>query len=191
MLGQVSDQVPDGSPSVRSPFEGNLVRLRAVEEEDIPGIGAMFNDPEVQRTLAVNWLEPVSGTRHWWESTRADPGTVPFAIETLAGELIGVCSLEDVNPAARTAALGIWIAAPYWDKGYGTDAVRTLCRFGFQEMNLQRVGLSVFDVNPRGVRAYEKVGFKEEGRARRAHFIDGRHVDVIRMGLLAEELIEE
>jgi RimJ/RimL family protein N-acetyltransferase len=27
--------------------------------------------------------------------------------------------------------LGIWIGAPYWDRGYGTDAVRMLCRFGF------------------------------------------------------------
>jgi RimJ/RimL family protein N-acetyltransferase len=66
----------------------------------------------------------------------------------------------------------------------------TLCRFGFREMNLQRIGLSVYEVNPRGVRAYEKAGFKEEGRARRAHFIDGRYVDVVRMGLLARELAE-
>jgi RimJ/RimL family protein N-acetyltransferase len=86
--------------------------------------------------------------------------------------------------------LGLWIGRPYWDRGYGTDAVRVLCRFAFREMNLQRVGLSVYDINPRGVRAYEKVGFKEEGRRRRGHFADGRYVDVIVMGLLAEELIE-
>jgi RimJ/RimL family protein N-acetyltransferase len=58
-------------------------------------------------------------------------------------------------------------------------------------MNLQRVGLSVYDINPRAVRAYEKVGFKEEGRRRRAHFVDGRFVDTIVMGLLADELIED
>ncbi len=149
----------------------------------------MFNDPEVQRTLAVNWLQPVGGTRSWWEGASANPGTALFAIETLEGELIGVCSLEDVNPAVRAAALGIWIGKPFWDRGYGSDATRTLCRFGFREMNLQRIGLSVYDVNPRALRVYEKIGFKEEGRARRAHFIDGRHIDVIRMGLLAEDLI--
>ena len=57
-------------------------------------------------------------------------------------------------------------------------------------MNLQRVGLAVYETNARAVRAYEKVGFKEEGRRRRAHFIGGRHIDVIVMGLLAEDLIE-
>ena len=82
-----------------------------------------------------------------------------IAIVSPAGELVGVCSLEDLNPAVRSAGLGIWIGKAYWEKGYGTDAVRTLCRFGFQEMNLQRIGLSVYDVNPRGVRIYEKIGF--------------------------------
>ena len=164
--------------------------MRAIEDDDLESIHGLFNDPEVQRTLAVNWLEPLAGTQEWWERSRGNPGTVALIIETLAGELIGACSLEDRNPAARTAALGIWVAKPFWGQGYGTDAIRTLCRFGFEEMNLQRVGLSVYDINLRGVRAYEKVGFKEEGRARRAHFIDGRYVDVIRMGLLAEELLE-
>ena len=187
----MADHDPEDLPRVRSPFEGKLVHLRAVEEDDIPAIHRMFNDPEVQRTLAVNWLEPVAGTRGWWEAVRTNPGTTAFVIESPAEELIGVCSLEDLNPATRTAALGIWIGEPFWDKGYGTDAVRTLCRFGFEEMNLQRVGLSVYDNNPRAVRVYENVGFKHEGRARRAHFIDGRHVDVIRMGLLAEELVED
>jgi RimJ/RimL family protein N-acetyltransferase len=182
---------PSDESSRRSPFEGRLVRLRAVEEVDIGPIHDLFNDPEVQRTLAVNWLEPVAGTRRWWEGMRANPGTAAFAVETRDGELIGVCSLEDVNPAVRAAALGIWIGKRFWDRGYGTDATRTLCRFGFREMNLQRIGLSVFDINPRAVRVYEKMGFKEEGRARRAHFIDGQHIDVIRMGLLAEDLVED
>jgi RimJ/RimL family protein N-acetyltransferase len=176
---------------VRSPLEGGLVRLRAVEESDIPLIHDLFSDPEVQRTLSVNWPGPVADTRIWWEGTRRNPSTEAFVIETLPGELVGVCSLEDTNRAARWAGLGLWVGRPYWDRGYGTDAVRVLCRFAFREMNLQRVGLSVYDINPRGVRAYEKVGFKEEGRRRRGHFADGRYVDVIVMGLLAEDLIED
>jgi RimJ/RimL family protein N-acetyltransferase len=111
-------------------------------------------------------------------------------IETLAGELVGAISLDLDHSANRSAMLGIWIAEPHWDQGYGTDAVRVMCRFGFREMNLQRVGLYVHENNPRGQHAYEKVGFVEEGRMRRFHFMDGRHHDTIVMGLLAEDLIE-
>ena len=50
--------------------------------------------------------------------------------------------------------------------------------------------LHVYDFNPRGIRAYEKVGFREEGHLREYQFADGRHVDVVVMGLLADELLE-
>jgi len=176
---------------VRSPFEGALVRLRAVEEDDLPAIHDMFNDPDVQRTLSITFVQPLAGTRAWWEGMRANPHTAAFVIETLAGELVGVCSLEDVHSPSRSAALGIWIGKPFWDRGLGSDAVRALCRFGFREMNLQRIGLSVYDLNPRAVRTYEKVGFKEEGRRRRGIFVDGRPCDVVVMGLLPEDLVEE
>ena len=85
----------------------------------------------------------------------------------------------------------MWIGKPYWNHGYGTDAVRTACRFGFRQMNLRRVELHVHGTNPRGIRAYQKVGFREEGRLRQAHFTDGHPVDVLVMGLLSSELVEE
>jgi RimJ/RimL family protein N-acetyltransferase len=175
---------------VRNPFEGSLVRLRPVEESDIPRINELFWAPEVTEHLLVVWPEAQSGTRQWWERRRADQEPY-FAVETLAGEFVGACDLGRVEGRARTAILGIWIGKPFWDKGFGTDATRVLCRFAFQEMNLQRVELGVLDTNPRGRRAYEKVGFKEEGRLRRAVFVEGRHVDLIVMGLLAEDLIED
>jgi RimJ/RimL family protein N-acetyltransferase len=174
---------------VRSPFQGGSVRLRAIEEADLRGINERFWEPEVNQFMALPWPEPVAGTRAWWENRRAS-GEPTFAIETLAGELIGVCNLEQVSDRARTAWLGIWIAKGNWDRGYGADALRLLCGFAFREMNLQRVSLAVYESNPRARRAYEKVGFKEEGRLRRAHFVGGRHVDTLVMGLLAEDLIE-
>jgi RimJ/RimL family protein N-acetyltransferase len=180
---------PMGEP-IRSPFEGRLIRLRAVEEDDLGWINREFYNPNVLRFLTIAWPASADGNRAWWEATRRkDPG--PMVIETLhAKEPIGVCSLEDVLFRSRTATAGIWLAEGHWGRGFGTDAMRTLCRFGFRQMNLQRIGLAVYDNNPRAKRAYEKVGFVEEGRRRRALFVDGRYIDVIDMGLLAEELIE-
>jgi RimJ/RimL family protein N-acetyltransferase len=178
-------------PPIRSPFEGRLVRLRAIEEDDLLRINELVGDPDVSQHLALAWPGPLAGTRAFWDSVRAHRDWPTFAIETLAGELVGLCGFDSVDAKVRSAGLGIWIGKPYWGRGYGTDAVRTLCRFGFREMDLQRIGLAVYETNPRGVRAYEKVGFKEEGRRRRAHFVGGRHIDVIVMGLLADELIED
>src|SRR6267378_3834328 len=67
----------------------------------------------------------------------------------------------------RSGELGIALGRrDCWGKGFGTDAVRTLCRWGFAELNLHRVHLKVYEDNPRGIACYEKVGFRQEGRLR-------------------------
>jgi RimJ/RimL family protein N-acetyltransferase len=185
----VSGQQDEDFRRIRPPLEGALVRLRAIEEEDLPRINELLWDPEVTTFLQATWPEALAGTRQWWEHSRSAEDQASFAIETLPGELIGNCALRHIGMKSRTANLGIFIGRPYWNRGFGTDAVRTLCRFAFREMNLQRVELDVFATNPRGRRAYEKVGFEEEGRLRRAHFVDGGYVDVIVMGLLEEDLL--
>jgi RimJ/RimL family protein N-acetyltransferase len=96
-----------------------------------------------------------------------------------------------MEPRARTGKVGIWIKKAAWGHGFGTDAMRTMCRFGFRFCNLQRIELLVHETNPAAIRSYEKVGFRREGTLRRAQFQGGRYIDVIIMGLLAEELTED
>ena len=61
-----------------------------------------------------------------------------------------------------------------WGKGYGTDAMRVVMRLAFDKMNLHRAVAAVcFDFNLRGIKSYEKCGFKREGVLRDDRFIDG------------------
>ena len=78
-----------------------------------------------------------------------------------------------------------------WDGGYGTDAMRTVCRFGFEMMNLHRIELHVFAENARARRAYQKAGFREEGYLRECVFKYGRYMDDVVMGMLEGELLLE
>ncbi len=111
-----------------------------------------------------------------------------LAIETESGEHIGNISLENIQWKDRQATLGIVIGAKeYWGQGYGTDAIRTLLRFAFEELNLNRIQLSVFDFNERARRCYRRCGFQEEGRLRQAHYTEGRYHDVILMAILRED----
>lgn len=172
-------------------LQGELVRLRARERLDLPGLNAMFNEPDVLAGLEIAFPQTMRGIRDWYERTQG-PDDALFVIETLEGrDAVGICALEGVEARSRSAGFGIWIGKPFWGMGYGTDATRTCCRFGFRQMNLQRIELQVYsETNPKARRTYEKVGFRLEGSRRRAQFIGGRHIDVDLMGLLAEELIE-
>jgi len=171
----------------RSPLEGRLVRLRAPEESDADALNAEFGNPDVLAGLTFAFPQAKSGFVEFIRSSRGSPTQVVFTIETLDGEPLGTCDLRDIEPRARTAHVGIWIKQAYWGRGYGTDAMRTLCRYGFRVLNLQRIELVVYESNPAAVRSYEKVGFRREGTLRRAQFLGGRYIDVFVMGLLSEE----
>lgn len=179
---------------MQSPFEGRLVRLRAREPEDEPLLYAWFNDPEVTQHLTLRY--PLS---HRQEREFIESGSAPgydhagFAVETLAdGTLIGGVSLEQVSPEKRSAVLGIAIGdKSRWDRGYGTDTMRTICRFGFETMNLHRIQLEVYADHARARRVYERVGFRVEGQLRDGTFRYGRYQDVVVMGLLEGELVRD
>ncbi|MBI3648808.1 MAG: GNAT family N-acetyltransferase [Actinobacteria bacterium] len=172
-------------------LEGRLVRLRAWEPADYPELVEMFNDPDVMEGLTAPWPSTAEEEREWIESGRKK-GDLMFVVETLADRRpVGALSIGRVEAAPRTGTLGMFVGKPFWDRGYGTDALRVACRFAFRQANLQRIELNVLTVNRRAIAAYEKVGFKVEGTRRRGEFARGTHQDAHLMGLLAEELVEE
>jgi RimJ/RimL family protein N-acetyltransferase len=175
---------------VLAALEGEHVHLRAREETDLPRLNALFDDPDVLAGLTVPFPQPLEGIREWYEGSRRQEDQIHFVIETSEGDTIGICGLQNIDARSRHAVLGIWIGKAYWDRGYGTDAMRVLCTFGFRHMNLHRITLHVYEPNQRARHVYEQLGFRHEGTLRSSQFVDGRHVDEHVMGLLAGELRE-
>ena len=92
----------------------------------------------------------------------------------------------------RSAEIGIMIGErQYWNRGFGTEAMRLMVQHGFENLNLHRIFLRVFETNPRGKRSYEKVGFKLEGRMREARYLKGKYIDVCLMSILKSEWFEK
>lgn len=60
------------------------------------------------------------------------------------------------------AEIGYWIGESYWGNGYGTEAVRLLVRYAFDELKLIHVYASVFERNKTSMRVLEKSGFHLE-----------------------------
>lgn len=126
--------------------------------------------------------------REFLEKIRSDSNGYTFAVETSAeNRFIGTIAVYLIHWHHRHAHVGISLDPEYHNQGCGTDAMQILLRFIFDEMNLHKVKLSVFDFNPRAVRVYEKCGFRLEGRLREEVYRFGRYHDVLMMGLLREE----
>lgn len=104
--------------------------------------------------------------------------TFPFAIASGAKAVgsIGVFRKENIH--CRTAELGYFIAEPFWGKGFGTSAVRQICRYIFENTDIIRIFAEPFAYNAASCRILEKSGFAYEGTLRNNAFKNGRILDM-------------
>lgn len=116
----------------------------------------------------------------------------PFAICPVGSTgVIGQIRLMNWSRLDHEAEVGFWIARGQWNHGYGTEAVRLVCGYGFRSMALHRVEAIVVVGNVGSRRTLEKVGFREEGRSRQSARQSGGWADTWRFGLLRDELRTE
>ncbi len=175
-------------------LQGSLVRLTAVEPQAMAEALARWNqDSEYMRLLDSEPAKQISAKKitEWIEKEmEKDPPTSwLFGIRTLDGDqLVGFIDLEGNLFPHGDAFVGIGVGErAFWGKGYGTDAMKVILRYAFQELNLRRVSLDTFEYNPRAIRSYEKAGFVHEGRVREFLYREGQRWDMLFMGVQREE----
>ena len=170
-------------------YEGKLVRLRALDNSDLMYLLQFSNDYQVMRGASGGILYPSTvddEARAMGNNTSYTSGEYQFAIETIQERrFIGKCGFIKINWKNRVGELAIMIGETQMHgKGYGTDAIRTLCQFGFDELNLHKIKAVVFDFNEPALRCYEKCGFVREGLLKQEIYREGAYHDVVMMGLI-------
>lgn len=170
-------------------IEGKNINLRAREDEDAEAFHRWFNDPEMMRLLGNAFPAiSMSQQRAVIDQIRGDASRRAYSIVLKDGTLIGNCDIRAFNWTARSCEVGIAIGErECWGKGYGGEAVGLLLQIAFDGLNMHKVWLTCADYNERGLRAYRRIGFREDGRLRDDRWIDGQYHDTIVMSILEAE----
>ncbi len=167
------------------------VFLRPAEKDDVELFVRWLNDWRTGRTLGMRAPLSKGMEEKWVERLIEGQGKegYHFVICRLEDDRpVGTIGIKDLNLIDGSAGLGISVGAEEdRGRGYGSDAIRALLRFSFDELRLVRIWLDVYDMNEGAQRMYERVGFVHEGTLRRAAFREGVHHDVHRMAILVEE----
>ena len=101
---------------------------------------------------------------------------------------IGMINHNKIDMDNRNTTIDVLIGEKkYWNKGFGTDALRTFVKYLFEKFELNRIWLGTYAFNDRAVKAYRKAGFKQEGIFREDAYIDGKYVDTIIFAVLRKE----
>jgi len=121
-----------------------------------------LNDIAVTEWLSASNVFSAMCEKNWLEAQARKPDSYQFAIVLREGNrLIGNAGFSSVNLIHRKATLGLFIGeAEDRSKGYGTEALKLLVDYGFRWLGLRNIALDVNAENARGIRCYEKVGFR-------------------------------
>jgi RimJ/RimL family protein N-acetyltransferase len=179
---------PDQRPLL---VQGDAVGLAMMRKEDIPAVTRWNQDLEFTALLGtpgeIHSLEMREKFFNQNASPRGD--SIEFAVLLVAGRrLIGFGGLSDIT-RALTATLFVGIGEPDCrNKGYGTEATRLICEYGFFFRSLHSIKVEVNSYNQAAIRLYERLGFKRAGRLRGTIFFNGQRFDQVILDLLRDEL---
>lgn len=116
---------------------------------------------------------------------RSGCGFAFFIFEQGSDRLAGGITLSNVRRGvAQCGNIGYWIGKPFARRGYMAESVGLTLTFAFDTLSLHRVEAACMPHNLASRALLKKVGFTEEGLARRYLCIDGDWQDHVIHGIL-------
>ncbi len=164
---------------------GESIYLSPINPNDSEKYTKWLNNANITRFLSVhNQMVSLFGEREYLE--KASKEDAHFAIVNLSNdELVGSIAFDKIDYKNGCAELGIFIGEEdNLSKGYGSEAIKLLLDFGFNQLRLHSVMLTVLSDNQRAINCYTKCGFREFGRRQESIYCDGKYIDLIYMEII-------
>ena len=179
-------------PLPRPPLHDGEVVLRGWRQEDLTGIVAACQDPEIPRWTAIP--APYTERDAQIYLLRADEDRLSgrelglAVVDEGTGELLGSCGLARFDWTDRKAEIGYWVRAEARRRSVGSRAVRLLSRWALEHLRLERIELLANPDNEPSQRLAERAGFVREGHLRAYRRRKGSREDLIMFSLLRPDV---
>lgn len=173
-------------------WTGEKVRLAPLDKaRHFENALAWLNDPDLTVwTLVGDFPVARLAEEAWFENAMKQPplggAQVTFAVETLAGEHLGLCGMHNIDWRHGVGETGTIIAPHFRGQGYGSDAVRVRTRYAFEVAGLRLLLSQAFVDNIPSRRALLAAGYREVGVIPQRHWKRGAYRDMIQLALLRE-----
>jgi RimJ/RimL family protein N-acetyltransferase len=174
-------------------IEGDGLRVRRANEDDVDFLVGLLNDEDVEPFLAASRARDRGSVL---EEVRASDATPEesgvFVIEVPEGEgwvQAGVMAFSLANRRSRIAQLGgLAIHRDFRGRRLSDEAARLFQRHLIFDLDFHRLQLECYGFNDRAIRHAERSGFVREGVKRKAYQRHGQWVDGVLFGLVREDL---
>lgn len=172
-----------------------MYKLRELNEKDITIINKWRRKRELINYLGAPFRYINKKVDYEWYNNylKNRDSTIRCSIvDNKETKLYGVITLSNIDRLNQTSVLHIMIGdKENRGKGIGKFAVEGILRHAFEDINLNRIELTLLKSNERAYKLYQSCGFKKEGVKREAVFKNGEYKDMIMMGIIKKDYFEK
>ncbi|KKB37335.1 GNAT family N-acetyltransferase [Bacillus thermotolerans] len=153
-----------------------------LEEVDSERLMAQWSGRAYQYPLTEEHL------KEYMRIERAKGSYILKASDELTGETVGHIALREIDYVHELGRISyVLVYKKQRGRGIAKQLIEQILQLAFDELQLNRVSLGVFEFNKAAISCYEKFGFKKEGVQRQTCKVDGEYWDNIEMSLLKSE----
>ena len=126
-------------------IETARLRMRPLRDEDLGDLVKLIGNWEVARwTASVPYPYAEADGHEWITLVQQDhasglPRSFAIALKETDRLIGGVGLNGSTGDESEELALGYWIGQPYWDNGYGREAVAAIIDYGFRTLGLKTI----------------------------------------------------
>jgi putative acetyltransferase len=159
-------------------IETERLLLRPVTENDAEALFEYCRNVNIGSNAGWKPHESIEETREIIKLVFLDKEHVFGIVLKETGQLFGSIGLipDPKRQNDKTRMTGYAIAENYWNKGYATEALQAVLRFGFEKLELQLISAYCYPFNEQSKKVLKKCGFQYEGKL---HLAEKRYDGII------------
>ncbi|MGG2065088.1 GNAT family N-acetyltransferase [Bacillus sp. S14(2024)] len=176
-------------------LETDRLSLVEIDQSYIQSIYDIFSLEEVTRYYGMNCFKEIeqaakmidSFVKNFQEKRAIRWGIV--VKET--NDFVGTVGFNNLQLWSKRAEIGYDIHPSFWRKGYASEAVKAVLKYGFQELDLFRIGAITYPENEASSHLLLKIGFQKEGLLRGYIYQGSQSNDALVYAILKTDWEEE
>jgi len=170
----------------------NHINLRYIKVSDTADIIKWRNSLDVKRNLYTQ--DELTEEQHigWFKNVVEIGACSQFIIEHMENNggwrSAGTVYIKNIDRQNRKGEFGIFIGEQkFRGKGLASQATKLILAHAFEELQLNRVYLTVFHDNIPAIKAYESAGFEREGLLKQDFLRYDGFCDILYMGITLDK----
>jgi len=173
-----------------------MIKLEYFDREDFQQLIEWMNSEH----LITNWAGSLfkypltEDSLDWYiedtNNIKSSDSFIYKAVSTATGKTVGHISLGSISDKNKSARISRVLVGNTAERGKGvcTGMIKAILKIGFEDLQLHRISLGVYDFNIAAIRCYEKCGFVKEGLMRDVlRYADNTYWNLIEMSILENE----